>query len=51
MENKEVKVRKTFKCNWCNKRKLLSNGYFVGIDLDRKKWFICDKCNLIKDIV
>jgi len=51
MENKEVKIPKKMTCNWCNKKKLLSNGYFLGIGLDRKEWFICSKCNLIKDIV
>jgi hypothetical protein len=51
MENKEVKIPKKIICNWCNKKKLLSNGYFLGKGLDGKEWFICDKCNLIKDIV
>ena len=51
MEKIEVKTPKTMICNWCNKRKLFFNGYWFGKCTNNKNWFICEKCNLIHDIV
>jgi hypothetical protein len=48
--NEEVKLDRKIKCNWCNKNKLLSDGYFLG-EVNDTEFFICTKCNVLKDIV
>lgn len=45
-------ISKTKKCNWCEKRKLVTNGYLLGkLKQDGKCFFICDNCNLKHDVV
>ncbi len=50
MANKFIKLPRTRLCNWCNKKRLFSNGYYLGKAYGIE-YFICVKCNLIKDIV
>ena len=45
-------IKKTKKCNWCEKRKLVEDGYIINLNcLPEKPFFICDKCNLKHKIV
>jgi hypothetical protein len=48
---KEKETPKTMLCNWCNKRRLFLNGYYLGKSPNGKEYFICSNCNLKKDIV
>ncbi len=50
MKSKVTPLKKTCKCNWCNKYKNSEQGYKLGI-LDDKKWFICNECNLKHDVI
>jgi hypothetical protein len=48
------KISKTKKCDWCNKRKIIDNGYCIGkLESSKtdKEFFICVDCNLKHDIV
>jgi hypothetical protein len=48
------KISKTKKCDWCNKRKIIDNGYCIGkLENSKtdKEFFICVDCNLKHDIV
>lgn len=50
----QMKIIKTKKCNWCNKRKSIDNGYCIGkLESSKtdKEFFICIDCNLEYDIV
>ena len=43
---------KTRKCDWCEKRKLVEHGYWLGkFKNETKEWFICRECNLEHDVV
>jgi hypothetical protein len=43
---------KTRKCDWCDKRKSVEQGYWLGkFENQTKDWFICVECNLKHDIV
>jgi hypothetical protein len=48
------KISKTKKCDWCNKRKIIDNGYYIGklkSSIIDKEYFICVDCNLKYNIV
>jgi hypothetical protein len=50
----QMKISKTKKCDWCNKRKIIDNGYYIGkLESSRsdKEYFICVGCNLKYNIV
>ena len=50
----QMKIIKTKKCDWCNKRKNIDNGYYIGkLESSKtdKEFFICVDCNLKHDIV
>ena len=50
----QIKIIKTKKCDWCNKRKNIDNGYYIGkLESSKtdKEFFICVDCNLKHDIV
>ena len=50
----QMKIIKTKKCDWCNKRKIIDNGYYIGkLESSRsdKEYFICVGCNLKYNIV
>ena len=42
---------KSKKCDWCNKRKLIRKGYWLGKYDTKKDWFICEPCNLQYDVI
>lgn len=43
---------KTRKCDWCDKRKSVEQGYWLGkFENGSKDWFICQECNLKHDVV
>lgn len=43
---------KTRKCDWCEKRKSVEQGYWLGkFKNETKDWFICQSCNLEHDVV
>lgn len=44
------KVPKTKQCNWCYKRKKVSDGYLAIESKWVREYFICNECNLIHDI-
>jgi hypothetical protein len=45
-------LTKTRKCDWCDKRKLVEQGYWLGkFKNGNKDWFICRECNLKHDVV
>jgi site-specific DNA-adenine methylase len=46
----QMKISKTKKCDWCNKRKNIDNGYYIG-KLESSHFFICVDCNLKHNIV
>jgi site-specific DNA-adenine methylase len=51
---KQMKIIKTKKCDWCNKRKNIDNGYYIGkLESSKtdKEFFICVDCNLKHNIV
>jgi hypothetical protein len=48
------KISKTKKCDWCKKRKIIDNGYYIGkleSSKSDKEYFICVDCNLKYNIV
>jgi len=50
----QMKIIKTKKCDWCNKRKNIDNGYYIGkLESSKtdKEFFICVDCNLKHNIV
>jgi len=50
----QMKISKTKKCDWCNKRKNIDNGYYIGkLESSKtdKEFFICVDCNLKHNIV
>jgi site-specific DNA-adenine methylase len=50
----QMKIIKTKKCDWCNKRKNIDNGYYIGkleSSISDKEYFICVGCNLKYNIV
>jgi site-specific DNA-adenine methylase len=50
----QIKIIKTKKCDWCNKRKNIDNGYYIGkLESSKtdKEFFICVDCNLKHNIV
>jgi site-specific DNA-adenine methylase len=50
----QMKIIKTKKCDWCNKRKNIDNGYYIGkleSSISDKEFFICVDCNLKHNIV
>lgn len=44
-------LNKSRKCDWCNKRKLVEQGYWLGKFDTNKNWFICQSCNLKHNVV
>ena len=46
-----VVLQKTKKCDWCKKRKTVEQGYWLGKFESEKDWFICQQCNLEKEVV
>ena len=46
-----VVLPKTKKCDWCKKIKSAEQGYCLGKFERKKDWFICQQCNLEKEVV
>lgn len=54
LNQNQMKIIKTKKCDWCNKRKNIDNGYYIGkLESSKtdKEFFICVDCNLKHNIV
>lgn len=47
-----ISGEEVFKCDWCNKQKKESDIYNLGKLKDKNHFYrICNKCNLIHDVV
>ncbi len=57
MKKITTKLPKTKKCDYCKKRKKTKDMYWIGrtphepLNVADKVYWICDECNLEKDIV
>jgi len=57
MKKNTTKLPKTKKCDYCKKRKKTKDMYWIGktpyepLNVADRVYWICDECNLEKDIV
>ena len=47
----KMRISKTKKCNWCNKRKVIEDMYNLSLISEKKETWICSDCNIKEDIV